>query len=329
MGAIAGAGALAIALCGCSSAPVGSFAQVDTSASKIRTVSVTKGTLVPVTSFTDVVRSAAAFTVGAPARGWFRPTVEPGAYVMADAVLGWVGGTKITSPVDGVVEAAAAANDVAAHYPVFSIRYAGMSSTVDASTLMKTAGIDTVLQGRFQIRDGQGPTDCAAVVETSVATFSADGAVDGATNGIASMMPYDDDAGNVIAIGSGTIVGGDSSDTTQSGDDGSAEPSLVPQSSASTMQCLFPKDVSARTGQSVTTVLRAPQTERSLIVPITAVAGRSGSGEVLRKTDDGFKKVAVTLGASDGTSIIIVSGLREGDEISATAPNLIPQTAGS
>nr|WP_236036778.1 hypothetical protein [Bifidobacterium simiiventris] len=286
--------------------------------------------MVPVASFTDVVRSAAAFTVIAPVRGWFRPTVELGAYVTADAVLGWVGGTRIASPVDGVVEAVADANDVAAHYPVFSIRYTGMSSTVDASALLKTVGIDTVLRGRFQIRDGQGPTDCLAVVETSVAAFSADDTADGATNGIAAVIPDDDDARNVVAIGAGTIAGGDdSSDATQSGDDGAAGSSLVPQSSSSTMQCLFPKDVSARTGQSVTTVLRAPQTERSLIVPITAVAGRSGSGEVLKKTDDGFEKVKVTLGASDGTSIIIMSGLREGDEVSAAAPNLVPQSVGS
>lgn len=60
----------------------------------------------------------------------------------------------------------------------------------------------------------------------------------------------------------------------------------------------------------------------ALILPVTAVAGRLASGQVSRRDGDSFATVNVKLGASDGTSIIILDGLEEGDMVSATAPNL-------
>ena len=62
----------------------------------------------------------------------------------------------------------------------------------------------------------------------------------------------------------------------------------------------------------------------ALILPVTAVAGRLASGQVSRRDGDSFATVNVKLGASDGTSIIILDGLEEGDMVSATAPNLTP-----
>ena len=62
----------------------------------------------------------------------------------------------------------------------------------------------------------------------------------------------------------------------------------------------------------------------ALILPVTAVAGRLTSGQVSRRDGDSFATVNVKLGASDGTSIIILDGLEEGDMVSATAPNLTP-----
>ena len=60
----------------------------------------------------------------------------------------------------------------------------------------------------------------------------------------------------------------------------------------------------------------------ALILPVTAVAGRLASGQVSRRDGDSFATVNVKLGASDGTPIIILDGLEEGDMVSATAPNL-------
>ena len=62
----------------------------------------------------------------------------------------------------------------------------------------------------------------------------------------------------------------------------------------------------------------------ALILPVTAVAGRLASGQVSRRDGDSFATVNVKLGASDGTLIIILDGLEEGDMVSATAPNLTP-----
>ena len=94
--------------------------------------------------------------------------------------------------------------------------------------------------------------------------------------------------------------------------------------STRTLQCLFPKDVQARPGQNATVVLTATAVEDALILPVTAVAGRLASGQVSRRDGDSFATVNVKLGASDGTSIIILDGLEEGDMVSATTPNLTP-----
>ena len=82
----------------------------------------------------------------------------------AGDVLGTVGDQQVTAPVDGVIETVAQDNDMVADYPLFSIRYGGMSASVDATALLATIDPDQPLTGRFQITDAQGPTDCAAVV---------------------------------------------------------------------------------------------------------------------------------------------------------------------
>lgn len=43
----------------------------------------------------------------------------------AGDVLGTVGDQQVTAPVDGVIETVAQDNDMAADYPLFSIRYGG------------------------------------------------------------------------------------------------------------------------------------------------------------------------------------------------------------
>lgn len=201
----------------------------------------------------------------------------------AGDVLGTVGDQQVTAPVDGVIETVAQDNDMAADYPLFSIRYGGMSASVDATALLATIDPDQPLTDRFQITDAQGPTDCAAVVNDGVAT---------------PPSSAEDTAGSAMTA-HGT-------------------------ESTRTLQCLFPKDVQARPGQNATVVLTATAVEDALILPVTAVAGRLASGQVSRRDGDSFATVNVKLGASDGTSIIILDGLEEGDMVSATAPNLTP-----
>lgn len=247
------------------------------------TVEVRRGGITPLSSSSTGVQVAPVFSLTTPAKGWFHSTTDQGAYVHAGDVLGTVGDQQVTAPVDGVIETVAQDNDMAADYPLFSMRYGGMSASVDATALLATIDPDQPLTGRFQITDAQGPTDCAAVVNDGVAT---------------PPSSAEDTAGSA---------------TTAHGTE-----------STRTLQCLFPKDVQARPGQNATVVLTATAVEDALILPVTAVAGRLASGQVSRRDGDSFATVNVKLGASDGTSIIILDGLEEGDMVSATAPNLTP-----
>lgn len=93
-----------------------------------------------------------------------------------------------------------------------------------------------------------------------------------------------------------------------------------------TLTCLIPKDRTARTGVSGFVVVTAPAQAQVLLLPVTAVAGRSGTGLVTRIDGDATEQVSVSLGASDGANIVITDGLSEHDVVSATAPNLDTKT---
>ncbi|MBT1162290.1 MULTISPECIES: hypothetical protein [Bifidobacterium] len=276
------AAVMCVTVTACSSSQTSSSDASSTAGQSVSTVEVRKGGITPLASSSTSVQVASVFSLAAPAKGWFHSTAEQGSYAHAGDVLGTIGDQKITTPVDGVIETIAQDNDVAANYPLFSIRYGGMSANVDATALLTTVGSDQTLTGRFQITDAQGPTDCAAVVDDGIAMSTSSGEA---------------------AAGSTTAQG---------------------VASTRTMQCLFPKNVQARPGQNATVVLTATAIEDALILPVTAVAGRLGSGQVSRRDGDSFTAVNVKLGASDGTSIIILDGLKEGDVVSSTAPNLAP-----
>jgi len=59
-----------------------------------------------------------------------------------------------------------------------------------------------------------------------------------------------------------------------------------------------------------------------VVVPLSAVAGRQGSGEVTLITPGGPQIVKVTLGITDGVNVEITNGLSAGDMISPLAPDL-------
>ena len=213
-------------------------------------VEVSRGQLVPTASSTSTVLVSQSFAVVAPRHGVFHSSVADGDYALSPD------------------------NDVAFGYPLMYLRYGGMSSQVDASSLLRTSDVRAELSGRFQVAEGQGPTDCMAVVP----------------------------AGSDMTTGE-----------------------TAEMSDATVVQCLFPKDTEAMVGQSVVTVLTASAVEDVLLLPVSAVAGRAGHGQVLRKTGDEYALVDVSLGASDGTSVVILDGLSEGDLVSSVAPNLIGQ----
>ncbi|WP_432243415.1 hypothetical protein [Bifidobacterium breve] len=87
--------------------------------------------------------------------------------------------------------------------------------------------------------------------------------------------------------------------------------------------CLIPTDSLVRAGQSAILVVTAQARNDVASLPVTAVAGRLQKGQVRRP--DGTV-LDVGLGATDGARIEITSGLKAGDVVSATPPDLDSQS---
>ena len=92
-------------------------------------------------------------------------------------------------------------------------------------------------------------------------------------------------------------------------------------------QCLLPKDIVATGGQVGVVVVVGTVATQVVAVPVSAVAGRQGTGQVTLLSEQGPEVVDVTLGRTDGSYIEIVEGLQVGDKISPVAPNLTTKTA--
>ena len=96
---------------------------------------------------------------------------------------------------------------------------------------------------------------------------------------------------------------------------------IVPQEGI--LQCLISQTVDVKSGQSATVVITATTRNDVLILPLSVIAGRQGTGLVTVITPNGERvETKVTLGVTDGANIEILSGLEEGDVVSATPPNL-------
>lgn len=99
---------------------------------------------------------------------------------------------------------------------------------------------------------------------------------------------------------------------------------IVPQELI--LQCLISQTVDVKSGQSATVVITATTRNDVLILPLSVIAGRQGTGLVTVITPNGERvETKVTLGVTDGANIEILSGLEEGDVVSATPPNLDPR----
>ncbi|NMM93680.1 hypothetical protein [Bifidobacterium oedipodis] len=246
----------------------------------LSTVKVESGTLVPTISSDAVVSSHALFAVTAPVQGVFQSTVNVGDTIQSQQVLGSVADTQILAPAEGTVASiASSGTQVPLNYPLITVNYNGFAMELDASRLLRMTQSTDSIHGKFQITDGQSPSDCAAVLPVQ--------AVSGTSQ---------------------------QSNGTQenSGDN----------SSSTRMTCLVPKDDNVREGESGILVISGTAVSSSLLLPVSAVAGRSGKGTVTRISHNKQEQVEVTLGASDGARIVIVDGLAEGDEVLDTAPNL-------
>lgn len=106
--------------------------------------------------------------------------------------------------------------------------------------------------------------------------------------------------------------------------EGSSTNTLFPQSNV--LQCLIDKDTDVKIGQNATVVITAGTKENILLLPLSVIAGRQGKGMVTVIKDGEQIQTEVTLGATDGAYIEILSGVEEGDVVSSVPPNLDPRS---
>lgn len=105
--------------------------------------------------------------------------------------------------------------------------------------------------------------------------------------------------------------------------------------SGPSVHCNVPPEVTVFAGLSADLVIGGGTAENVLVVPITAVEGTAGTGNVYFVLENGETEVRpVTLGLNDGVNVEVLSGLAENDMIlqfvpGATAPGCTVQPDGS
>lgn len=91
------------------------------------------------------------------------------------------------------------------------------------------------------------------------------------------------------------------------------------------VRCAIPTDQVVFAGLPATLDLALGQVDDALVVPVTAVQGGSGTGNVWVDAGDGSdpEERAVTLGVNDGTTVEVVTGLDEGESIRQFVPGFV------
>jgi multidrug efflux pump subunit AcrA (membrane-fusion protein) len=103
--------------------------------------------------------------------------------------------------------------------------------------------------------------------------------------------------------------------------DGAASTGGDAGSSGTTVRCAVPADVKVFAGLAAQLTIPGGKSENALTVPMTAVEGGAGSGNVYLVQPDGTtKKVPVTLGLNDGKSVEITAGVNKGDFVLQFVP---------
>lgn len=313
-------------LTGCGNSQSSEVTQASESVnSRSNSVEVTTGDIVPTLSLKAEVQQKPAFTLTLAERGSFKSAVMPGQVVKAGTVVGWTNGKEITASVDArVMQVAESSDELPANYAVLGYEYRGFGITVPVGTLLRQARI-TELSGKFQITDGVGPTECAAVV--TAGTSTAEDHV---------LQENQDDSGSKSADATGQEpkiihpANSSSQDLQVDADKGVASTSAQkvgsePIASPDQAICLIAKDVDVSAGQQANLVVSAKRREGVLTLPVSAVAGRLAQGKVTKLVGGKREVTSVQLGATDGAQIEIVAGLQAGDHVCLEAPNLDPR----
>jgi hypothetical protein len=100
-----------------------------------------------------------------------------------------------------------------------------------------------------------------------------------------------------------------------------------PEASGPPVLCLIPTKVRAYSGLTGTIAVKSRQANDVLVLPVTAVAGRAESGQVVLLQAGKRTTRQVVLGATNGASIEIMDGLAEGDTVLARGPDFFEQAS--
>jgi macrolide-specific efflux system membrane fusion protein len=96
-----------------------------------------------------------------------------------------------------------------------------------------------------------------------------------------------------------------------------------------TVSCAIPAEVTVFPGLAAQITIAGGKAENVLVVPTTAVKGSAETGVVWFVTEDGStEERPVTLGMNDGTSVQVVEGLAEGDQINQFVPGAVDPAMG-
>lgn len=88
-----------------------------------------------------------------------------------------------------------------------------------------------------------------------------------------------------------------------------------------TVHCAVPAEVTVFAGLAADIVIAGGTAENVLVVPITAVEGTAGTGNVYFVLEDGTTELRpVTLGLNDGVNVQVLTGLAEGETILQFVP---------
>ena len=91
------------------------------------------------------------------------------------------------------------------------------------------------------------------------------------------------------------------------------------------VRCAIPADQTVFAGLPATMDLALGQVDDALVIPVTAVQGGAGTGNVWVDAGDGAEpeERAVTLGINDGVMVEVTEGLEEGESIRQFVPGFV------
>jgi hypothetical protein len=207
---------------------------------------------------------------------------------------------------------------VTAGMPIASAKLAGYGivAEIDSDKAYQIADGLTAVQA--QIKNGPGPFACTVL-------------------------------GTIAALPAGTVPAPPPAEPPAGAGDTAGQPSGIPDpkqppvdqapqenqpggSDASGLRlvCTAPGDTKLINGASATLEIVTQTAANALVVPVEAIAGGQGKGQVEVVKDDGTKQVVdVVLGLTDGKVVEIKSGLTGEEKLSVPGPNLPPAPEGA